>query len=512
MKMSCLAALILALTLALAGCGGHSDDPAESKKDPAESSKKPASSSQEQTDLPKVYDDSLIEEAVHEKDIEDEDAPEKMHLSYWLPQIKDDSQDAEDFNASLQEIWTEAEKGDFYYDQVRWESHWNDSLLSLIVTMRAPFEPIEDYFALNYDFEEHRAITGEELMERLDATPEEAETAMRRAAAHVFDASATEISKQDGDCTDALWDLRAQTIGRKNLNLETTPVYLNDDGEPHAFAAIGTPAGGGSYNVDLSLDLKPEGGVRKTVEREFIKAELANNSVTLTFADTEFSRAFMGHTPVKFHSPYPVEGLYGEYTDMEVGFIGNGGDVFLFLTDTNGCVTFCDIFAGLEGTPRFSAVGPVYDVTDVKSYEVQQDEDGFDVCAKTGDGSVFSLWVPLTKAESVMPSALQKSSWYAEDARYSMSFGGEDYAIKWAEDGNSAAIGFALRYLGMTEEGQRFRVDLETPDLEYAGGYLTLSYYMPGMWEDKLTYTQVSGTLLPGIPEDGIVVMDESMG
>ena len=93
-----------------------------------------------------LYDDSLLSEVNFHGSYREEGWQDGIAYDYRMPQILDDTPDAEEVNAEFRRMGREAEEGRVFYDRITWERHWNGSLLSLVVTMRQTYQADLGYF------------------------------------------------------------------------------------------------------------------------------------------------------------------------------------------------------------------------------------------------------------------------------------------------------------------------------------------------------------------------------
>ena len=461
------------------------------------------------------YNDRLIEDKVFEGDFkEDGDMENTIPYKYHIPQIRADNKEVQEFNEQVMSIARSAESSEYlYYDDVSWSSCWNGSLLSLVLEMHYPFQKNAEYMTCNYDFEEERFLTNEELLERAGTTEKEFLKSLRRAVAKKIDNDNEKLLRTYRECGENLLDMRAQTLSENNLDPDTLPLYLDEKGRPCAAVIFATPAGAGTYN-DIVTPVTGKDGVHKKKTCEFVTAELSNNEVKLTFKDTGLAGLFMPDSLVKFGKEYKVRGLYGTYTDMALGFIGNGGFMYMCLLDDEGRITVCDIMNGVDSGARFIAMGPFYTLKNIKSFRTESDDGGSSIYAVDDDGEEYDLYGYIAEAERQLHPLMENSTWAYDNGIYWLNM--EDSGnmrLSW----DSAKGAFAdgnFYYLGMTEKGMVYGFYLVS-GTEPVYGTLTLechtTCYAPE-GDNYLTLKQYTGPLLPGLPENGSVDMMRSWG
>ena len=454
------------------------------------------------------YDDSLLSEVKFQGSYQEEGWEDGISYDYRMPQILDDTPDAEELNEAMRQMGRDAEEGRVFYDRITWERHWNGSLLSLVITMRQTYQADLGYFSYNYDFAQGKSLSNEELLAGFQSDLAAGEAALRRAALARYDLESYALAASYGDCFAPRQSLRAETISALTTDIRRVPLYLDDGGRLHAFGLVGTYAGAGGYYADLLLDLAPASGVQKTSECDFIRAELKDNAVTVTFLNQGLAEDFLPLDEVSFNTPYPVEGLYGEYTDLTVSFLGNGGEAYLFLLDSTGHISFCNLLQSARWGCRFLAVGPLLWPEAVQSLERIQDPGGYSVEAVTSFGEQIDLYESVWKAQSVLPTSHYGASWYTEDGTHCMNFTEDSPEISWAGGGGILAVGEITRYMGMTEDGLQFELQLLTEEGDYIPAILTreaVSSYAFPEGTGSMTLTQIDGPLLSGLPDSGSV-------
>ena len=527
MKRTILKAISLALVLcmALTACG-KSEKPdkhtGSALSDAVEKQSRPTGAPEtaeapETTEAPasQSYGDHLLENLQYEGTYGFGDGSDGCDFSYEIPQILDDTPDARELNEGLKKLCQDAvDEIAFNYSGISWESHWNGSLLSLVIEFWPPYTSDVDYFTYNYDFELGASLSNEDLFERAGTNWLQMDLAMRRAAAAKFDADGVLIYENYNESFFALAELRAYTLSYENLNPGSNPMYLDDQGQLHFFTLIGTPAGGGSYAQDLIVDLNPPEGVRKQAVCDFVTADLENNQVDLTFHKTDMAEAFLPTGFSDYDLSYMVQGLYGEYTEMTVGFIGNGGNLFLLLTDTNGQVTFCNITNGFNCDMQFFAVGPMELQEDAVGFENVNDGGGSLLYATSETGSLMLLDPFILDAEATLPFCMADSTWYTEDMLYSLNLSTTG-PYTWGAGGGVAATGYAMPYLGTTDSGMHFMLQMITEEGQFAGALATLSCPMDESLPDSgqaLYIVQSMGPHLPGVSQGGNAVLYQVVG
>lgn len=447
--------------------------------------------------------DSLIEDHLMEGKFSDEEDPELAEYCYHFPTIRGETEDIEKFNRRQQDLMEQAENGEgLPYQAIRYEEYWNGKLLSLVMVTSDRYTDNQEYEVFNYDFELGRAVSRDELLERKGKSREEYRRAMEKAASKRSEQSMLymiENSEQDSlDVFASCMDLRMQTILDGNLCNDRTELFMGENETLTAIVNIATPAGAGWYPVYLTPDFT-ENHVAKKTECDFITAELKDNQVTVSFANTEDAGSFFrGYCPA-FHYAYPVRGLYGNYTDMAVSFVGNDGSAYLFLLDDMGLVSCCNLFECMiccSGGLILS--DPIPLSGKVKSFETYSDVDGHGVEAVLQDGTREDLYDYISQVECMIDWPVNGSSWDNYGGKAGFATEKDTGKIYWHTAGDTVGEG-ELFYLGTTDCGLCYGFHIST-DSGTASGHLTLGYdFTPGYSGYSLLLNLGHGTPLPGM-------------
>ena len=206
------------------------------------------------------YDDSLLGEVLTQEGEYTDSLGNDYRYSLHVPELRDESAEAQAVNDEIWDIFGGAaedaiacmESGDsLTVLSVSWTSHWQGSLLSLLVQAEMDAD-YTVYAAWNYDFQAQERVGNGALLERLDIQPEDYLEALRRSAARFFDGNYQSTAADIA----AMAELRAKTLSRDNLT-EDLPLYLAQDGRLTAIVPVASPAGAEWYERPLALDLDP---------------------------------------------------------------------------------------------------------------------------------------------------------------------------------------------------------------------------------------------------------------
>ena len=501
------ALLVLAMILLLTACGPKGDGAGSA-------SASGSGSASGETEL--------VVNVLEESGTASNAAGEKMEYSYAVPKLNAETPGAVSINQGIGEavggyvdeallMIKNGEAVDL--TRVSWQAHTNENLLSLVV--KAEYSDTSAaYYTYNYDTEGGKELNNADLLTYLKKDAKDFELALRRATAMEFDRQAMLLEEE---VFDAVQVMRMDAISAANLSLDNIAIFVQDM-QMQVAVKMPTPAAGGSDSKVVTPLFQPEQEpVKKTVERGFVVAELENNAVTITFKKTETSDRYM-HAVVEYDKPYVVEGLYSNYTDIALGVLGQDFIPYLFLTDENGQVSFCNIMGCMNAGSRFVAAGPMALPEAVTGYEDFNDGTANTMLALLKSGKKADLSDYTGPVEQYVMLPLAASSWSsAEGGTYWMDVeNGGDYPMIWGEIGAAAPTSHAwIAYVGMTEQGSIYRFVGNTPDGSKTGGYLTLSrdpFHADGHGEFRVEVNVASGQPLPGVPVGSTLSMTRSFG
>lgn len=247
----------LCLALALTACGGTSGTiPSGDRPSPSGG---------------KTYNDSLITELYTMDGSYTDEWDNEYTYSLHVPQVSADSADAEALNreiadtyqADVDALQDALENGySLTVSDIAWESHWSDSLLSLVVSTQYP-DASNSYNVYHFDFADGKRLTGAEVLDTLDVDGDALLTETRRAAARTFDNMYAGVDTMDADTARYLAPLRARTIAMADGDVLFVP---NPDGSFIAYLDIGSIAGAGWYAQPVAVEL-PEAGEKAARRR-----------------------------------------------------------------------------------------------------------------------------------------------------------------------------------------------------------------------------------------------------
>lgn len=421
----------------------------------------------------KVYDDSLIEEIyVDENTFFNEFGNEQAGI-YHVPKIIDDSEAAKNINEEIYNIFIgdaehsseQIEAGETPdFDNISWDSHWHDSVLSLVVS-RNYIAGYADYYIANYDFATKKQLSNNDLLKNEKICEEDFMKELRVTVAKKVDLNNMQNYQNynheyyGDDYLAIATVLRSQILSKTNLNIENISVFYNDDGQLSAAVNLFTPAGDGTITDFFTVDMQKEYD-DLTATNNFVKAELINNKAFVSFSRTEYSDIYLNEDYIKYETRYPIEGLFGEYVSMSIETVGQDFNPFLILIDTNGQVTYCDISAGVYSAMNFIAVGPIPSISGVTSLENIYGFDGKVINAVLENGNVIDLIAPMQEMDTLITIELANSEWITTDEVYSFVMYDDDFQNFEFYANNQIIYQGTWNYTGITEEGLKYNLFL----------------------------------------------------
>lgn len=469
-KLLLLAIAAMMLALLLAGCG----------KDPTDD---PNSQS--------VYDDSLIGEIYSEEGSATDTYSNTWNYSYHIPQILAETPGAKSINQQIAAVFDPImEEAHYSMDQgwlytpsnINWQSHWNGSLLSLVIAIYMDNDYTE-YCIFNYDFEADEQLDNEQLLAIAGLSREEFLTQLRAAAINTFDDMYGDI-----DGSELIYDnyiQRSWTIGNDNISMDGL-LYLNDNGQLEVAQPIGSIAGASWYYQLITVNAAPS-QPEKASQWGPVRATLEGGEITIDIEDTPEGADFLASLGAE-SGTYLLQGAYNNYSDIFVGPIVNDNFVYLFLLTEDGHVEYADISMGLQAGYLVCG-GRLAGIRDIVSFEARPNSDNSyaAVFAVDSQGQSHELTDPALAAGSVLPYNICDSWGYstANTFYFVDIYPGEASLTIYSDQTgyDSPILVGNIAYLGMTQEG--------------------MVYYYNSYYEDGY-----SGALLLNVNKDDYMVLD----
>ena len=384
------------------------------------------------------YDDSLITELCSEDGTFENQWGDQCAYSLHVPQIAADTADgkainseiAEVFGASANSLLDNIEQGYAMADatSIQWESQWNGSVLSLVVSEEHP-DASACYAVYHYDFDAGRQLTGGELLTALGADAAAFMADLRREAAGIFDTM--NVSMQ---AADVLVPLRAQTLAGIGGSADDVLFRPNGDGAYVAYVRIGTVAGAGwdARQVAVSpAETITENGSAPDDRTDDYQAAVVNGGTSL---EVYFNGT--GKT-------YPVAGCYHYYDQVKLADLG--GVTYAFLLTSEGYVEAVDVTNGIA-FESVASMGPLFGLTGIERFQAGTRLDGANTLFAIGaDGGQYDL-TDFVQAQDAAMTAAVTGTWQTADERVYMTI--DEYSecslyLRAADDGYIAYRGAA---------------------------------------------------------------------
>lgn len=490
------------------------------------------------------YDNSLITEVLSEEGTFTDEYDQDWDYSYHIPQLEADTPDAEKINAQIMAVYGDDVRSSLvdaavpkmpetYYESVSWQSHWNESLLSLSIKAQSWGGIMTDYQVYHFDFASGKQLTNTQLLDRFEIDEDGFTAALRRAAAQTFDSiyapwntpGLSSDSENFGSMCIELASMRAWTIAEGNYELDNLRFYPEQDGSFTAFQPVGSLAGAGQCCEELHVQpsAKERHSSAPQSEYAFVTAHLTDDGAAVRFTrhedgmfDSEEYRPYVGFS---YNTDYPIAACYGEYQDIFVGTFGNGMAPYVFLLTKGGTVEYADIFGGFDNGFLCSG-GPLYGLHDIARFENGEREGGYEegyqtVYAVDQNGERYDLAGRITPMANAMPFPVT-GDWYAE-VRHGVDGGGSytsSYFLSFSKNGFTSIENFMedmedlsidyggyCTYLGMTEQGMIYLFNLYNSNDDVRNGTFLLDFY--DSENDLLRVIPVSGVNLFDAAEGG---------
>ncbi len=323
-----------------------------------------------------------------------------FEFDYSVPQIVDDTEDAKEINYFIEclfgnmheTIQKAAKEGRITaeeFDSTNWiqtnyDCFWNGSIASIVIYSTGYYDNETKYNVYNYDFASGCQVSNEEIFKLKGITGEEFTEELRRAAAYVIDKDMQSFFESEMPLTeDELWyaDVvdesvqhmygdylltRAQTMYIDNIN-EFIPVYLDADGELKAITHLYSMNMYGEKTDILSPKKWVNSGLMAT-SGNLLKVESGDDGIYLTIYRDDWSETLHEEFPTfDFSKEYKINGLYKNYTDARISWVGNGRQPYILLLSDDGMISYVDVWEGIA-SEYFCAVEPLWGLVNIKSF------------------------------------------------------------------------------------------------------------------------------------------------
>ena len=435
-----------------------------------------------------IYDNHLITDAVSLEDrFQDEYGVEYM-VSIHIPKLQSDAPEAQALNREIMDTWGElaAKTQEEYADSFRrgisllWESHWNDSLLSLVMVEDRPDASVS-YSVFHYDFDTEERVSSSRILDRMNIKEEELRTAFCRTAAQNFDHI---VAGGMAGPPEELTLLRTKTLAEAADAVHDPDIYPNADGSITAFLNFFVPAGAGYAQWEEKVTLNWKAEPLSFATNGIVASLNVDGTVEIYFEEGSTQEKYQELYGFECGRTYPVSGCFSNYEQLFVCTMGPDYNPYLFLRTDQNTVEVVRVFGGTYFGKLVNS-GPLYglsasegmagDLPEFVDFGPAPDENGFaTVFAIAKDGRRYDLAAFIDTAENSFPYDLG-GSWGTsifgpggEVADYTIAIlndnpirelifveSGEDYYVEYNG---------ILGYMGMDETGMIYGYTLTGPD------------------------------------------------
>lgn len=254
-KYICLG-ILLAFTLSCLGGCKASESMNTDKKEESKEEQITSSEPVDEISTPKMDMENPISE-LYSLDFEDDSVP-PTPISYHVPQINCDTEDAKKINDEIKEKYgSEVEEGlqnkEEGYTVVCYSIKWEliisgEYTFALVVSSEFPGSNI-NYDVYNFDGMTGKSISNEEILGRVNL--EDAEF-----VAMVKEKAANRYAEKYNNVKDMMPELYLEqleyTVSNERININM-PMFVSEDGGLSVIADIGSLAGAGSYYEVLKI-------------------------------------------------------------------------------------------------------------------------------------------------------------------------------------------------------------------------------------------------------------------
>lgn len=463
----------------------------------------------------KEYDHSLVCDRWADKEsfkmyTSDEDYFE-FNYDYSVPQIVDDTEDAKEINYLIECLFEDmhntmqkaAKDGQITaeeFDETQWvqtnyECYWNGSMVSVVIYSTSYYDELTRYNVYNYDFASGVQQSSDDLLAIKGISEEQFMEELRRAAVYELDRQMGQFYQFDmpleGD--DVLYanvmdenvqrmygdylKVRARTIYEDNID-EDVQIYMDEQGELQVITHMYSMGQYGDMDVVLSPKAWENNSVRAD-EGDLLSVVSKDDGMYLTIYRDDWSEAVHDEMPTfEYAKDYRINGLFKNYIDARISWVGNGQQPYILLLSDDGMVSYVDVWAGIA-SEYFCGVEPLWGLEGLESFI--DDENG-----------------------GVIALNANKQSVDVEDALYTMLFGRYDNfemdmlylgdVSRYSATVNHQEAGKAVAYeelIGFKDENYPMFIRESYVAEDYTGGSQLGHISFNGMTEKGMVYTFV---------------------
>ena len=490
MKYQRFAALMLAATLLLTGCGGTQSSPSAAADQSSDHSRSTpgAVARADQTD--RITDQYTLEKNV--SGVWGEEAVQC--ISVHVPQLECDSPDAAYINDELNAIYAadfrefenseEAGQPGGEYPQigVGWDAYWYGDCVSLVVRSRYGGTAPWRYSGWCFDFATGRQLTVAEMLQRMGLDPDEVQQQVQRQAMQAFDREMAQGAYYEGlRLGGELSQMRMDTLEYNEL--ENLCLLLPEQDQLVLRGKYSCEEGWQQLDMELSLPTADTPVLTDTYDGVRVQLEGTQGTITLSPAPKTDQWGDIGIRVEQEHS-YPILGAYNEYVDV---CIGEQEDGFfrpvVYLLTKDGVVEYVDVLRCLMFGDAMICQDPIYFANNGVALELC----GSKVNLRRADGSVLEL-APLSAEWSAqeIPYSVTGSYNYTSETGWNWMDLGSDGSVQLGVQDNSRIDRGDAAYLGVVPEGVVLGIAADK-ELEFVAAFKN------DLYNENLTLTMIAG-------------------
>ena len=491
MKYQRFAALVLAATLQLAGCGGTQSSPSAAADQSSDSSRSTPGAVAQAAQTDRITDQYTLEKNV--SGVWGEDAVQ--YISVHVPQLECDSPDAAYINDELNAIYAadfreyetyeEAELPDGEVPQigVNWDDWWYGDCVSLVVRSRYGGTAPWRYSGWCFDFATGQQITVAEMLQRMGLDPDTVQEQVQRLAMQAFDREMAQGAYYEGlRLGGELSQMRMDTLEYNEL--ENLCLLLPEQDQLVLRGKYSCEEGWQQLDMELSLPPADTPVLTDTYDGVQVQLEGTQATITLRPAPKTDQWGTDLNVWVEQEHSYPILGAYNEYVDV---CIGEQEDGFfrpvVYLLTKDGVVEYVDVLRCLLYGDAMICQDPIY----FANNGVALERSGSEVNLRRADGSVLEL-APLSAEWSAqeIPYSVTGSYNYTSETGWNWLDLGSDGSAQLGVQDNSRIYRGDAAYLGVVPEGVVLGISADE-ELEFVAAFKN------DLYNENLTMTMIAG-------------------
>ena len=490
MRYQRFAALVLAATLLLAGCGGTQSSPSAAADQSSDSSRSTPGAVAQAAQTDRITDQFTLEKNV--SGVWGEEAVQC--ISVHVPKLECDSPDAAYINDELNAIYAadfrefenseEAGQPGGEYPQigVGWDDWWYGDCVSLVVRSRYGGTAPWRYSGWCFDFATGRQLTVAEMLQRMGLDPDTVQQQVQRQAMQAFDREMAQGAYYEGlRLGGELSQMRMDTLEYNEL--ENLCLLLPEQDQLVLRGKYSCEEGWQQLDMELSLPTADTPVLTDTYDGVQVQLEGTQGTITLSPAPKTDQWGDIGIRVEQEHS-YPILGAYNEYVDVCIGEQEDGFfHPVVYLLTRDGVVEYVDVLRCLMFGNAMICQDPIYFANNGTALE----RSGSEVNLRRADGSVLEL-APLSAEWSAqeIPYSVTGSYNYTAETGWSWMDLTSDGSVQLGVQDNSRMDQGDAAYLGVVPEGVVLGISTDA-------GLNFVAAFKNDLYNETLTLTMIAG-------------------